>query len=289
LKDIFATQDEISMKVFTATRVALTEGEAARMFAKGTKNLEAYLKLLQAREHHEVFTKESQALARQLAEEAIALDPGYALAYSYAAMSLAHEVLLGAYTNPREALERGMKLVQKAIALDDSLAHPHEILSKYYIYLNKDYEKGVAEAERAVALEPNSVDAYTQLGSNLRWAGRCTEAIPILQKAMRLSPIPPTVCLGTLAGCYSSTGQHEEAIALNRRILQKEPNQLLTQVGLTAALVRAGKEDEARAEAAKVLRIDPKFSVESYARRLPYKDPKVIDNIVSTLRKAGLK
>ena len=257
------------------------------MFAKGTKNLEAYLKVLQAREHHEVFTKESQALARQLAEEAIALDPGYALAYSYAALAIAHEVLLGAYTNPREALERGMKLVQKAIALDDSLAHPHEILSKYYIYLNKDYEKGIAEAERAVALEPNSVDAYTQLGANLRWAGRCAEAIPILQKAMRLSPIPPYVCLQTLAHCYDLTGQYEEAIALYRRILQKEPNQLPTQVALTAALIQAGKEDEARAEAAKVLRIDPKFSVESYARTFPVKDQKVIDDFVSRLAQGG--
>jgi adenylate cyclase len=289
LKDIFATQDEITMKILTATRVALTQGEEARMFAKGTKNLEAYLKVLQAREHHEVFTKESQALARQLAEEAIALDPGYALAYSYAAMAIAHEVIVGAYTNPREALERGMKLVQKAIALDDSLAHPHEILSKYYIYLNKDYDKAIAEAERAVTLEPNSVDAYIQLGGNLRWAGRCAEAIPILQKAMRLSPIPPYLCLQILAWCYYSTGQYEEAIALQRRILQKEPNQLLSQLGLTAALIQAGKEDEARAEAAKVLRIDPKFSVESFARRLPYKDQKVIDDYASAMRKAGLK
>jgi adenylate cyclase len=289
LKDIFATQDEISMKILTATRVALTQGEEARMFAKGTKSLEAYLKVLQAREHHEVFTKESQALARQLAEEAIALDPGYALAYSYAALALGHEVLLGAYTNPREALERGMKLAQKAVALDESLAHPHEMLSKYYIWLNKDYEKGIAEAERAVTLEPNSVDAYVQLGSNLRWAGRCAEAIPIFQKAMRLSPIPPYLCLQILAWCYYNTRQYEEAIALQRRILQKEPNQLPTQLGLTAALIQAGKEDEARAEAAKVLRIDPKFSVESYARRLPYKDQKVIDDLVSTLHKAGLK
>jgi adenylate cyclase len=289
LKDIFATQDEISMKILTATRVALTQGEEARMFGKGTKSLEAYLKLLQAREYHEVFNKESQALARQLAEEAIALDPGYALAYSYAALAIAHEVLVGAYTNPREALERGMKLVQKAIALDDSLAHPHEILSKYYVMLNKDYEKGIAEAERAVTLEPNSVDAYIQLGVNLRWAGRCAEAIPILQKTMRLSPIPPYLCLQILVWCYLHTGQYEEAIALSKRILQKEPNQLPTQVSLTAALIQAGKEDEARAEAAKVLRIDPKFSVESYARRLPYKDQKVIDDLASALRKAGLK
>jgi adenylate cyclase len=290
LKDIFATQDDISMKILTATRVTLTQGEEARMFAKGTKSLEAYLKVLQARERHEVFTKESQALARQLAEEAIALDPGYALAYSYAALATAHEVTVGTYTNPREPLERGMKLVKKAVALDDSLAHPHVILGKYYIILNKEHEKGIAEAERAVALEPNSADAHTQLGINLAWAGRPAEAIPILQKAMRLSPIPPHLCLHALAMCILSTGQFEESIALFRRIVQKEPNQLTSQLGLILALMAAGKEDEARAEAAKILRIDPQFSLEQYAKTLDcHKDRSVPDRMIKAWRKAGLK
>jgi adenylate cyclase len=290
MKDIFATQDDISMKILTATRVTLTQGEEARMFAKGTKSLNAYLKVMQAREHHEVFTRESQALARQLAEEAIALDPGYALAYSYAALAIAHEVTVGAYTNPGEALERGMKLVKKAVALDDSLAHPHVILSKYYVILNKDHEKGIAEAERAVTLQPNSVDAYMQLGVNIAWAGRPAEAIPILQKAIRLSPIPPHLCLHALAMCILSTGQFEESIALFRRIVQKEPNQLTSQLGLVFALMAAGKEDEARAEAAKVLRIDPRFSLERYAKTLDYyKDRSVPDRMINAWRKAGLK
>jgi tetratricopeptide (TPR) repeat protein len=260
------------------------------MFAKGTKSLEAYLKVLQAREHHEVFTKERQALARQLAEEAIALDPGYALAYSYAALAIAHEVSVGTYASPREALERGMRLVQKAVALDDSLAHPHEILGKYYIILRKDHEKGIAEAERAVTLEPNSVDAHTQLGINLAWAGHPAEAIPILRKAMRLSPIPPHLCLHALAMCILSTGKFDESIELFRRIVRKEPNQLISQLGLVFALVAAGKEEEARAEAAKVLRIDPRFSLEQYAKTLGYyKDRSVPDNMIRALRKAGLK
>jgi tetratricopeptide (TPR) repeat protein len=184
-----------------------------------------------------------------------------------------------------------MKLVQKAVALDESLAHPHETLGKYYIWLNKDYEKGVAEAERAVALEPNSVDAHTQLGVNLLWAGRPAEAIPILQKALRLSPIPLYVCLNTLAQCYRVTGKYEEAIAIWRRTLEKQSNQLLSQLGITAALMQAGKEDEARAEAARVLRIDPQFSLERFATTITsvFKDRSVADNYIIALRKAGLK
>jgi tetratricopeptide (TPR) repeat protein len=128
---------------------------------------------------------------------------------------------VGTYTNPREALERGMKLVRKAVVLDDSLAHPHEILGKYYIILNKDHEKSIAKAERAVTLESNSVDAYSQLGINLAWADRPLEAIPILQKATRLSPIPPHLCLHALAMCIFSTGQFEESITLFRGAFKK--------------------------------------------------------------------
>ena len=88
VKDIFAIQDDVTMKVLTSLRVNLTEGESARTFARGTKNLEAYLKLLQAYEQRVIYNKESQARARQLAEEAITLDPGYAQAYSQLAMAL---------------------------------------------------------------------------------------------------------------------------------------------------------------------------------------------------------
>ena len=81
LNDIFALQDEITLKIISALQVNLTVGEQARITAKGTKNLEAYLKLMQASEAASRFTKEGNALARKLAEEVIALDPNYASAY----------------------------------------------------------------------------------------------------------------------------------------------------------------------------------------------------------------
>ena len=83
LKDILNLQDEITMKVLTAVQVKLTTGEVARLYEKGTKNLDAYLKVLQAREHKGgTLNKERVERAMQLLEEAIALDPEYAYAYS---------------------------------------------------------------------------------------------------------------------------------------------------------------------------------------------------------------
>ena len=174
------------MKVLTAMQVKLTRGEQARMTAKGTKNLEAYLKVLQALKHWQIQNKESVAQARQMAEEAIILDPEYAVAYSLVAGAIGSEVVLGAYKNPKEALERAMQLAQKSVAIDDSLGQAHLILGYISIMLNRDYEKGIAEAERAVVLEPNSADAYTQLAVHLHWAGHPKEAIPFFKKAIRL-------------------------------------------------------------------------------------------------------
>lgn len=119
---IFAMQDDITIRILNALRVKLTEGEGARGLTKGTKNLDAYLKILQAYEKRNTFNKESQARARQLAEEAIVLDPGYALAYSHLAAALGNEVALGVYDNPRKVLKRAYELAEKAVDLDDSLA-----------------------------------------------------------------------------------------------------------------------------------------------------------------------
>jgi TolB-like protein len=117
LKDVFALQDEITMKVLTAMRVKWAYGEHERAIAKGTKNLEAYLKVMQGWEYCQIVNKESQAAARQLAEEAIALDRGYAQAYRLLAQAMAYEVALGTYEHREEALRRAMEIAQKAVCL----------------------------------------------------------------------------------------------------------------------------------------------------------------------------
>jgi len=269
--------------------VKLTEGEAARALAKGTKNLEAYLKILQSYEQKQIMSKEAQARARQLAEEAIALDPGYALAYSSLAATLGNEVIFGSYKNPREVLERAYKLAEKAVSLDDSLAYSHQALGFISILYQKDYDKAIAEAERAVALEPNSAEAYGLLAQHLTWAGRPDEAIPFFKKALRFSPISNPRWLFTMAGAYRMVGQYEESIAMCKKILEKQPDHLFAHTNLLAAYMLSGREDEARAEAAEVLRIDPHFSVERFAKDIPTKNQVETDRYIGALRKAGLK
>jgi len=289
LKDILNLQDEITLKVLTAVRVKLTAGEMARISGKGTKNLDAYLKVLEASDIKAGnVNKGDLQRSIQLFEEAIALDPEYASAYAMLSTAHSRMVLMGASDSPRESLRRAVELGKKAAALDEStssaLAIPYSLL--------REFDKAIEEGEKGVSLSPNSAGAYFNLGFALVFAGRSQEAIPILQKCLRLSPVPIHIgVFGWLASSYTQVGQYEEAVVTWKKSLQiYGPDQLQAHVGLSANYIFLGRENEARAEAAEVLRIDPKFSVEQYGKNIPITvTPAYKDRMTKALLKAGLK
>jgi adenylate cyclase len=290
LKDILSLQDEITMKVVTAVQVKLTTGEAARLTSRGTKNLDAFLKVLEAREYKGgTFNKERVERAMQLIEEAITLDPEYANAYSVLCTAHFDLVVLGASNSPKESLQRAIELGKKAIALDESNSSAHAGLTFPYMYL-REFDKAISEAEKAISLSPNSAPAYFALGAALANAGRLQEAIPMLQKSLRLSPIPyHSQVLSLLAGSYFWLSQYEEAIATFKKVIQfYGPDHLMAHLGLAAAYVLTDREKEARAEGAEVMRIDPKFSLERFLKASPY-DQSRKDRMADALLKAGLK
>ena len=170
-KGILTVQDEITMNILVALQVALTKGEKAQLSSKGTKNLEVYLKVLQANQLDHKFNKEGVAMARRYAEEAIALDPVYSGGYRVLAGVIINETFVGTSKVSRaEALQQALELAQKAVALEPS-ANSHAILSYVYVFLQNS-EKALSEAEKAVALCPNSTTAYDCMGAALLVAER---------------------------------------------------------------------------------------------------------------------
>jgi len=288
LDDIFAVQDELTKEIIMSMQVKLTEGEQARAFARGTDNLEAYLKCLQAYQHAHRINPESNALAKQLAEEAIALDPEYATAYTELGRAHMADVWVGTTKSPKESIGKAIELMQKAIALDDAYAEAYALLG--YLYsMTKQYDKGIAQAEKAVALSPNSADSHMRYGKILTFAGRYEESIPELQKAIRLNPIPPNIYLYSLGVSYVLTGQYEEAITWCEKAVRREPSSLFARLFMAQIYSLSGRDEEARAEAAEVLRISPNFSLEKFAERATYKKQEDIERAIDALRKAGLK
>jgi adenylate cyclase len=288
LKDIFAIQDEITMKIMGELQVKLTSGEQARLSFNDTDNFEALLRYLQGAEQLDRNNQGAIALARQMFEEAIALDAEYATAYSALGYTHMLDVYLGSSKSPRESLERGIELAQKATALDDSNSHSHSLLGYLYT-LMRQHDKAIVAAELAVTLAPNSAEAHMSLARALLFAGRPEEAILFFEKAIRLNPFPPPNDLQGLCAGYRQAGRYEEAITACKKALHLEPTNLLAHLLLAASYSSSGHEEEAREEAAEVRRINPKFSLEYWARILPYKNQEDTDRLIDALRQAGLK
>jgi len=288
LKDIFALQDEITLKVIRALQIKLTAGEQARLIGKGTQSLEAYLRTLQAWTNFNRMNKQGSMEARRLAKEAIAMDPEFASPYTCLAFTHMMDVWFNFSKSPKESIMLAGEAVQKALALDDSNPITHFGLCMLYI-MQKKHDKAIAAAERAVELGPSASYVYGGLGTALLYACRPNEAIPMVKKAISLNPIANSLLLRDLGSAYKMAGKYEDAIVFLKKSLQKRPNALFSHLHLAVCYVSLGREEQARAEATEVLRIHPKFSLEHFAKILPYKDQSVVDNMIACLRKAGLK
>ena len=291
VKDIFAVQDEVTLKILKAMQVKLTEGEEQWVVypSKGSQNLDCYLKVIEGVKYFERFTIEGNNAARRLEEEALSLCPGNVLALTCLAWTHYFARFLGTTKSPQESLEKAIELAQKAVALDDGFALSHAALSFLYIW-KREYDKAVAEGERAIALDPNGAHVHNLYAYTLIVSGRPEEAIPLVKKAIRLNPFSPPQYFEHLADAYWALGRYEEAVPVFKKVLQLAPDNLFTHVGLAISYSMMGREKEAHAEAAEILRINPKFSVDNWAKAACFfKNQSKNDEIINGLRKAGLK
>jgi adenylate cyclase len=210
------------------------------------------------------------------------------MAYHLMACVHGRDYWLGSTKSPRESIEKGIELVQKAIALDDTYADAHGQLSHLYIQ-KREYDKAIAEGERAVALNPSGAGVIATYAVSLDFACRSEEAIPLFQKAIRLNPHGPSFYYHSFGNTLRKTGRYEEAVSAYKKVIQRTPNHIWVHLNLAATYSMMGQEKEARAEVAEALRINPKVSLDWVAKTSAYKEQSVRDNIFNALRKAGLK
>ena len=143
--------------------------------------------------------------------------------------------------------------------------------------------------ERAIALGPNDADSYAILAETLSRVGRPEEAVARAEQALHRKPFAVDEHLSSVDAAYYLAGRPEEAVAPLKQYLARYLNILDAHLTLAAVYSELGREAEARAEAAEVLRINPKFSLEVHQQRAPIKDPAMLERHLAALRKAGLK
>jgi adenylate cyclase len=177
---------------------------------------------------------------------------------------------------------------QRVVSLNDSNPAGHLLLG--YVYLSqKQYERAIAEMERAITLAPNDASGYALLAEVLSFVGRSDDALRMVEQAMLRKPLTPDGHLIYIGEDYYLAGRHEEAIAPLKQYLARYPEFLGAHLTLAAVYSELGKDAEARAEAAEVLRLNPNFSLEIHKQREFIKDPAVLERHIAALRKAGLK
>lgn len=283
LTDIFEIQDDITKRIIASLKVKLTIGESARVYAKGTNNLDAYLKVMQAWHYHMLFTKEDNYISRGLAEEGIAMDPKYASAYVLLAATYMLDTFLGDVKNRKQNLGKAIELAKQAVALE--YVGGYAMLG--YLYsLTGQADKAIAECKKAVELDPNASLARAWYGAVLYKAGQYKAAVQELEQSVRRDPMAGTWVLRFLGSAYSFARRHDEAITTLKKAIQKAPNDHLSRLMIIRAYIFAGRQEEAETEAAEVLRLDPKFSLENYTKRMTGKDK---ERSLEAFRRAGLK
>ena len=285
LNDIFTLQDEITMKIITALRVQLTEGEFARLQGRYAKNLQAYLKILEGIGYWNE-SKYSEAMI--CFEEAVSLDPQYVSAYAWLSWTHLTNVWFGPNSTRKLSLKKAFEFAEKCKAFDDTASGCHGALSQAYL-LKRDYDKAISEGKQAVELDPNMAMWAVQYGWALRSVGRYEEALLEFDRALRLNPLDTRYALQHICTTYNMMRRHEEAIETCKKVIELSPRNLPAFINLAVAYSELEQMDKAHVAADKVLEMNPNFSLESFGKTLPYKNKADRDLFVSGLQKAGLK
>ncbi len=215
------------------------------------------------------------------------LNPNFLSAHFFLATSYLAQWAFQLNSDTR-TLEQASVAAQQIIAVNESFPPGHAILAGVYL-CQRQYELAIAEMERAIALDPNSATLYAVLAEMLGWMGRPEESLERVEQALRRKPTVVDDHLASIGAAYNLAGKPEEAIAPLKQFTTRYPNILGSHLGLAAAYSKLGKEAEARAEAAEVLRLNPNYSLEVARQRFPLKDQARLEHELAILRKAGLK
>ena len=286
IKDLFLVQDNISKEVLTALRIKLVEGEQARVWARGTNNLDAYLKFLQAYDQFKSFNKKNMILTRQICEEAIALDPNYGEVYGL--IGAAHLIDLWFHwgESPRYSMEKAVENIQKGIDLNPLSDSAYANLGTLYL-LQKRYDESVEAGEKAIKLNPNGDYNIILLAITFNDIRRYEEAIILFKEGQRRNPYGPAWYIRQLGSSYRGLERWDEAIAQYKKTLERFPDDFPARMQLAMTYGMAGRLDEGRAVAAEVLKINPRFSIAN-TLSWPHKYKSDLEAMRDGLRKVGI-
>jgi adenylate cyclase len=290
LTDVFALQDEVTVAVVSAIQPKLLQTEIELATRRRSENLTAYDFYLRAIQQSYLGTREAVGEALRLAHRALELDPRFGLVAALAGVCHQLNVSLGHANDPQFERKEAARLVRLALSLDDSDPDTLAWASITSAFMIGDSESEIEMADRAVALNPNSHLAWHARGWVYKTAGLQEEAVRSFERCIRMSPIDPLLhrALAGMGMALIELRRFDEAIVAGKRAQHQNPSSFPgTYRCLASAFAHLGCETEAREAAARLLEVDPAFTITTWIARggYSYSNSKLL---IEGLRKAGL-
>jgi tetratricopeptide (TPR) repeat protein len=286
LRRRFDIQDQIAGEIVSSLQLALTEGEQAQLWRRGTESGKAWEQFQRGHDFEGRYTREGHRRAILHYREALVIDPNYLSAMVSLAFCRLDEIRLGWTADPGDATSEAEQLCTKAMSFRP---HPDvQALLAFLRFFQKRWDEAEAAMEIAVELGSHSPEIIGYQGALNDLMGDYAAAIRAYTRALSLSAHSPAWIASNLGLTYLAVGDNDEAERIFREVVQFHPNYVRAWIGLAVALVRQGKTSEAKHAAELVLSLDPHFTTQEWARSEPFREAHLLSRFVVDMRATGL-
>ena len=289
LADVFEVQDEIARTITGELAPGIIAAEMQQARRKDAAQLDAWEVTMRAHWHIRRFTREDMAEARRLLEEAIALDPTNAMAYSDLAVALHFAVVFGWVDDLPLSFARCGEMARRAVSIDDGDANAHTALAIFELFSGR-HEEGRRRVRRALDLDPNSAFARGYLGTCYGFAGDYEGAVQHCNEAMRLSPRDPLLIVWHLGKGWAAllSERFAEGVEFATEAAGANPEFPDIYAVLAAAHGHLGDADAARVALDELLRRMPDLTAADVRLNRPFGSAAQRERFLQGLRLAGL-
>jgi DNA-binding winged helix-turn-helix (wHTH) protein/TolB-like protein len=287
LASFFAVQEELGPKILQILPAKVSEAELRRMAQRHTSNLEAYKYFQRGQAALLVRRKAENEAAREMFRRAIALDASFARAYAALALTYAADYRNHWTADGGAALERAFELARSAHEMNPDIRETYFALA--FVHLERrEHAQVLRYLETAVQLYPSFADAYAFMGGVKTYMGRPAEAVPLVRTAMRLNPDASYLYFLILGRAYLALGDLEQARVNLEHALQRNPEDLESNIYMAVLHLAAGDKAAASWKADQIRVLQPGFSSRRWLETHPLTDPAQKRKLVQALGELGL-
>ncbi len=288
--DLFEVQDRLCEMIVQKVAPHLHAAEMKRIRVKRPDSLEAYDLFLRAQENMHNSSRPVFETSEALLDAALAKDPHYAAALAWRARWHVLRVGQGWSPDPAHDATQADHFARAAIGCNSMEPMAFAVHGHVASYLYKDFDLAFRRFETALRINASAAPAWMWSAAARAWMGDGPRAIEEINKAMALSPYDPLMYAysGNAGVAYLVDGQYERAIECALRSLRENRTYTSAYKQLAIALVLAGREDEARGTARRLLELEPGLTVASFRRRYPGSASSHAELFCDALARAGV-